>query len=231
MKNPLSMISRSFFKKNNHLIQEIPNILPDKSTNYPIFFECGPKKTPVIFLKNNHQQRVLLDPADYFITVHFMEHLDWEEHLDEIYKKSLRKGGHYIDIGANIGLHVLRAHRLGADSITAFEPNPNTFQVLKMNTELNGIKCDTVECALSNMIGSANFNTSDVSAGMAHISNDSSHQMTVKTRTLNSYFENKDTRKLSLVKIDVEGHEGEVIKGSIEYLKRQKNFVTIQPPS
>ena len=112
------------------------NAPPDK---VPVYFLAGPKKTPVIFIHNTYGQRVFLDPADYFIATHYLERLDWEDHLEEVYRQSLQNGGMYLDIGGNIGLHVLRAHRLGSTKIYAFEPNPNTYDILSMNMPLNGI--------------------------------------------------------------------------------------------
>lgn len=221
MKSTIKTIAAKLnFHLNNKQEAEIKRHL-----NNPIFFECGPKRIPAIFIKNIYQQRILLDPADYNICIHYMEHLDWEDHLEIAFSESLSKGGLYIDIGANIGIHVLRAHRLGAKAITAFEPNPNTFQLLKFNTELSGIMCDIVECAASDKTASAKFNAVDVSAGMAHLTEGDSYSTIVKTDTLSNYFNGKpNNASLTLIKIDVEGHEGEVIRGAMNYLRQHKNF-------
>lgn len=202
-----------------------PSLRTPQYKNIPIFFECGPKRIPTIFLKNIYNQRVLLDPADYFITCHYIECLDWEDHLETPFSESLSKGGLYIDIGANIGIHVLRAKRLGAQSIIAFEPNPNTFQILKLNTEINGIPCSIIESAISDHTGSSRFNSTNISAGMAHLTDSGKNTITVTTETISNYFNNNpNIEKLALVKIDIEGHEGEAIYGALDYLKQHNNF-------
>ena len=48
-----------------------------ETKEHPISFPAGPTKTPVVFVHNTYGQRVFLDPADYFICTHYIEHLDW----------------------------------------------------------------------------------------------------------------------------------------------------------
>ena len=193
----------------------------------PISFPAGPNKTSVVFVHNTYGQRVFLDPADYFICVHYLEHLDWEEHLEDVYRESLSNGGTYLDIGGNIGLHVLRAHRLGASKIYAFEPNPNTFDILSLNMKINGIHEGFFHHALGEKNGVIGMNISDFPAGMARIENTGDKLIEVPIKTLNRFAEdnpNLKFEKLSLVKIDVEGHEGEVINGAMDFLKHHSDF-------
>lgn len=212
----------------NKVLREIKQNLNNR--DQPLYFPAGPNETPVIFVHNTYGQRLFLDPADYFITVHYLEHYDWEEHLEEVYKDSLSNGGAYIDIGGNIGLHVLRAHRLGASSIYAFEPNPNTFDILSMNMKLNGLHTGFYNLALGKMNGTVHFNINSYSAGMARIEEEGEDLIEVPIQTLSKFAEqNKDllNQNLALVKIDVEGHEGEVINGAIDFLKNFSNFNVI----
>jgi len=199
----------------------------------PVYFPAGPKKTPVIFVHNRYGQRVFLDPADYYISPHFLEILEWEEHLEEVYKDSFLNGGTYLDIGANVGLHVLRAHRLGATKTYAFEPVPNTFDILSMNIKMNGLTSNPsicaigVNCAIGEKDGMIGMNIHDYTPSMARIEEGDNISLEVPVKTLNNFSDEHPeivTEKLSLVKIDVEGHEGEVINGAIDLLKKHSDF-------
>lgn len=219
-------------KYSNHLASLIANkitsdITQIKDLNQPISFPAGPKKVPVVFVHNTYGQRVFLDPADYFICTHYLELLDWEDHLEEVYRDSFISGGTYLDIGGNIGLHVLRAHRLGASRVYAFEPNPNTFDILSLNMQLNGIFSGFFNLALGEKDGVVGMNILDYAAGMARIEEGAKNLLEVPIRMLNSFsieHQNMISEKLSLVKIDVEGHEGEVINGAIDFLKGHSDF-------
>lgn len=202
-------------------------------SGFPVYFPTGPNKTPTIFIHNRYGQRVFLDPADYFITSHFLEILEWEEHLEEVYKDSFLNGGTYLDIGANVGLHVLRAHRLGATKTYAFEPVPNTFDILSININAGGLSSNPancaigVNCALGEKEGVLGMNLDDYTPSMARIEEGNNASLEVPVKTLNNFSDEHPeivTEKLSLVKVDVEGHEGEVINGAIDFLKKHSDF-------
>lgn len=62
----------------------------------------------------------------------------------DVYQKKgikIEKGEHWIDAGANVGAFSLLACKLGAE-ITAFEPDPFNFKLLKKNIELNNFNAD-----------------------------------------------------------------------------------------
>ena len=234
MKNIANKVIDSFaYSITNRLNEQVICRVTESSNinkEHPVSLLAGPNKTPVVFVHNTYGQRVFLDPADYFICIHYLEYLDWEDHLEDVYRESLLNGGVYLDIGGNIGLHVLRAHRLGASSIYAFEPNPNTFDILKLNMNLNGMH-DGFYChALGAKNGVVGMNVNDYSAGMARIEDKTDGLLEVPIKTLNHFVEDHpelESEVLSLVKIDVEGHEGEVVDGAIDFLKGHSDFNVI----
>jgi len=59
----------------------------------------------------------------------------------DIIGKCLRKGDTFIDVGANIGLMSIFASKIvGSNGIVyAFEPEPETFVILRKNIEINKI--------------------------------------------------------------------------------------------
>lgn len=146
----------------------------------------------------------------------------YEQFETEIFKKIVKKGDNVIDIGANIGYYTLLLSKLVGENghVFAFEPEPNNFELLRKNVEVNGYKNVTLvqkavsykseKCKLylhgSNNIGN---NTIYYYEGRKCIE--------IETITLDEYLKNK---KIDFIKIDVDGAEGGVIKGMAELLKQ-----------
>ncbi len=131
----------------------------------------------------------------------------------------LRPDDLFIDIGANIGSYtVLAGACVGADCM-AFEPTPQAFAWLQRNVDLNGL-ADRVELrceALGASVGEVNF-TQELDC-CNHLVLDGHHQegnlLTVPMLTLDHAI---DGLNPSMLKIDVEGFETEVIKGAANTL-------------
>lgn len=63
----------------------------------------------------------------------------WDQDTLEAFSPYVR-GRNILDIGANVGNHSVFWGRIaGAKSIVAFEPIPETFEILQRNVELNGL--------------------------------------------------------------------------------------------
>jgi FkbM family methyltransferase len=65
-----------------------------------------------------------------------------EPYTAELFTRSVRPGGTVIDGGAYLGLYTLLAGReVGGDgTVVAFEPNPDTFEMLSRNVRANGFE-------------------------------------------------------------------------------------------
>jgi tRNA G37 N-methylase Trm5 len=61
----------------------------------------------------------------------------YEKDIADLIKKYLPRGGIFVDVGANVGVHTLTAARI-ASQVIAFEPVPQTVSRLKDNLTLNG---------------------------------------------------------------------------------------------
>lgn len=128
----------------------------------------------------------------------------------------VKRDGQAIDIGGNRGIYAYKLWRLGA-KVEVFEPNPECIAVLaawaasKPDVNIHAV-------ALSNSAGTANLHIPvdslgvehDASASIEDVSSISTRDQPVPIQTLDSYlFED-----VSLIKIDVEGHEYSVIEGA-----------------
>jgi FkbM family methyltransferase len=136
----------------------------------------------------------------------------------------LRPGDLFFDVGANVGSYSVIAAKVCGARVVAFEPAAETISQLLDNLRLNGIE-DMVrieQCAASNHEGTVRF-----TAGENALNRVSDAGTEVQCRTLDSY---ADEGPL-FVKVDVEGHEREVVEGAHKLFSNKKlKAVTLETP-
>lgn len=133
----------------------------------------------------------------------------------------IKPGGKIIDIGANLGVYSIAASQiLPYSEFILFEPVYATAEYATSNLSKCGIK-HTLNCiALSNYIGEGYFAISQ----MHQTNKFSSIGEKVKVSTLDSYAYNE----VSFIKIDVEGHELQVLEGAVNTIKINKPVVLLE---
>ena len=144
-----------------------------------------------------------------------------------------KRPGVIVDVGANIGTYCLEiANKFPECKIYAFDPVLPTYEELQANIALNGftnieiyrVGLGDVECELEaedpNRSGSYGPVTllSEINKirGDIQIPDTSIDSAVYKVRTLDSF----NLENVSLIKIDVEGMELEVIKGAVDTISR-----------
>ena len=134
-----------------------------------------------------------------------------------------------LDIGANIGNHSLYFQKV-SKKIYAFEPNPKTFELLKFNTR-NHEDIHLYNLGLSNVTGQENLNELPANIGASYINpsnnlNDNLiHKINIsKLDDLNEL----NQEKISILKIDVEGYEWEVIDGGRNLINKNKPIIIFE---
>ncbi|MNU81214.1 2-O-methyltransferase NoeI [compost metagenome] len=137
-----------------------------------------------------------------------------------------------LDIGANIGEISLRfAQTYPQASIHSFEPFPDTFHSLKQNVSLNSFpNIELHPVGLGSEQGNVFFEERSVgNPGMNRVTSDperSSKEVTITT--LDSFAEKLGNRRVSLIKIDVEGYELEVLKGASSLIQQHRPVFFIE---
>ena len=129
----------------------------------------------------------------------------------------LREHDLFVDVGANVGsFTILATAHVGAETVSV-EPVPSTFTHLINNININRIqeKVTALNIALGYEEGTVRF-TKNMGA-MNHVATENDTDViTVPVSTLDKILTGK--RIPVLLKIDVEGFETEVLKGSSETL-------------
>lgn len=118
-----------------------------------------------------------------------------------------------LDCGSNIGMAMLYFKRMFPGShLTCFEPDPETFGVLRKNMEQNGlIGVELHCCALTGVEGTTTFFHSNEEVGSllmsTHPERLSGSQIEVQSRALSPYIQDD----VDLLKLDIEGSEHPVL--------------------
>ena len=131
-----------------------------------------------------------------------------------------------LDVGANVGLYTYRFAQLFRE-VESFEPIPRCARIIASsefkNVHLHGV-------ALSNKTGQATLNIPATggpeATALASLSNrfPDAESLAVELRTLDSF----QFSEVDLIKIDVEGHELEVLKGGLGTIKRESPTVLVE---
>lgn len=145
----------------------------------------------------------------------------WELDIQRWFAANLRGGDVVWDIGAHAGLFTLIASdRVDTKGhVYAFEPFPDNVRKLRKHIQLNHVtNCTVVEAAVCDSSGSKRFDpTVHNSAG--HLSD--SGGISVRTLSLDDFlFSQTGVRPPSVIKIDAEGAEVEVLAGARETMAR-----------
>ncbi len=157
----------------------------------------------------------------------------WEPEFEEL-NKFIGKGDWVIDIGANIGHYTNKLSEIVGEKgrIIAFEPIPATFTHLSENTQYCQYKNITlINAAASEGTASVSMTIPDFSSGLknyyqASISSDADESdITVLTFSIDSMQLN---HKISLIKIDAEGHEPKVLRGAQKLLERDMPILIVE---
>jgi len=125
----------------------------------------------------------------------------------------LRDGDLFVDVGANVGSYTLLAAGACRASVLAMEPSPSTFSRLEDNIRLNGLQTlvDARNVGVGSRPGTAAF--SQGADAMNHVLSPEEAERTpavaVSIDTLDRLL---GERAATVVKIDVEGYETEVIR-------------------
>jgi FkbM family methyltransferase len=178
--------------------------------------------TTEIFIHNSGE--IVSDNIVYtnnFFEINFLDYI----------KQNYNKQQCILDIGANIGNHsMFFAKFLNCEMVYSFEPFPRNISLLKTNMGNYENKSKIFEIALSNKEGSmplynsqhnnfGGFSLHSYSNGTSYLVNPSINVITLDSLNL---------KNISMIKIDVENHENEVLEGAKNTILNNKPIIFIE---
>lgn len=123
-----------------------------------------------------------------------------------------------VDIGANIGNHsVFFSNHF--DLVLSFEPNPKTFQLLKVNSTLSNnirvfpIGCSSAEGKQRGRVSSGNLGDASLHSSPGAI------EVEFYLAALDQLIPDYQHEEIDFIKLDIEGHELEALRGAQKILE------------
>lgn len=167
-----------------------------------------------------------------------------DEQIDDLKfcRYLVKKNDHVFDVGANIGVYTkILSNWVGAQgSVYSIEPIPSTYKILSYNiNKLNLINVNSLNCAISDTSGAVTMRIPKNNLGignhyLAHVIESPIHSSSevylIKSCTLDDLLSDTYDR-ISLIKIDTEGHELACVKGAQEMIYRWKPAFLIEVSS
>lgn len=149
----------------------------------------------------------------------------YEKQQLAIYEQLAAEANTIIDAGANIGLYATlgaKSARSKKATVFAFEPVPDNIQLLKSNIEKNflGSKIKVVTKALGEDERTLQLHISEKSVGNHSAGGSGAigygRALEVKQTSIDVFVKEQSAKRVDLIKIDVEGYDGYVLKGALE---------------
>jgi FkbM family methyltransferase len=144
----------------------------------------------------------------------------------------LPPGGTFVDVGANFGTFSLLASRLAGASghVIAIEPQARLSSMIRKSAELSGVtNCEVMQVACGREKSTLELLVPSDDSGRAGFYSGFSGRMKHATEKVDVIpLDSLDLENVSMIKIDVEGSEMDVLDGAVATLQRRKPALMIE---
>ena len=188
------------------------------------------------YIKNGREFK-MMDSTGFFTNEYsiakelvFRPHDNWHYEtrlIDWCNDTFIKPDENFVDIGAHIGSWTMTCGQ-NANHTYSFECNKSVYNCLCANLFLKNLsyKIDTYNCGLSNKTGTMNYYRRSVDGGENGLTYLRESYNNVETDVVKvCKLDDLNLENIGFIKIDVEGHEKEVLEGATETLKNN-NFPT-----
>jgi len=149
-----------------------------------------------------------------------LEQEDWFEDEIRFVRRYLQPGMRCVDVGASFGVYTMAMARCVGTTgrVWAFEPTPRTGDYLQNTLELNeATNAGLTRAALSDRSGTVAFSVGEHSELNAVAKDTASRNVQVAAMTLDRAVAEGAWGDIDFIKLDVEGHEREVVAGGAAF--------------
>jgi FkbM family methyltransferase len=172
-----------------------------------------------IIIEINNRYKMYLNLDDKGICSELGIHKTREVFSTDYFQNIITEDMIVIDIGANIGYYALLESQLASKGyVHAIEPVPNNYNLLMKNIGLNNCKnVSTYNFALGNVNGFSDMHISDKCNLSSFIKNPHGNfinTLHVPIFTLDYFIKSHLTHNPHFIRMDVEGFEYEILRGS-----------------
>ena len=162
-------------------------------------------------------------------SVHVLLYLERERFVEDaiFLGPYIREGMTAFDIGANIGyLTLLLCRKVGPTGhVFAFEPEPDNFRELVRNVEKNRISfCVPLQLA----VGADDCQVALASGLNGYVQTEAAMEPNCRMVSLDSFVKERVIPEVDLVKIDVEGHELDVLLGMSKVIDHDRPILYVE---
>ncbi len=242
----------SLANKENMIIDDLYKItkkyLLENNIIFNLFYPPPIQGNDTLSLVNMRNKKLYFLRFDFILGRKlFIENQWWEIFMLEYFKKYYKNNTNVIDIGGNIGSHTLLLSEIVSTGNKIYVFDPVYADVIEMNVKANhlenkvviydeglGNKNEEIDIPTYNRLCARNFGRfsikeSNIGEEIVFLSNETKKQCEpiikkIKVTTLDS----KNFQNISLIKLDVEGMEIEVLEGGVETIKRERPVIFIE---
>jgi len=158
----------------------------------------------------------------------------WERRIVELYKSFVKEGDIVLDCGAFIGLHTLQLSNLVGvtGKVYSFEPIPTVADCVAKTMEEKNI--DNVVLVRKPLYNKSNIKLEFVSDhnGLSSVADYRRKAFKYKYKAnsicIDDFINIPDDKKISFIKIDVEGSEYKVLEGAIKTIKKYRPTIIFE---
>jgi FkbM family methyltransferase len=180
-------------------------------------------------------QRLYVDPRDRGCGINLLTDGKLDEVEFDLFRRHLGPGSVFLDIGANYGLHAIRAtpYMRPGGRVIGFEPNPHVCGLLRDSIYLNGLTgmVEVHQVGVHDTNGTLRFLADEQSPGGSHIvsadvvASERGSVIEVPVVRLDDYL--PSDLIVDAVKIDVEGQEEAVLRGMRRLIERSPDIIVV----
>ena len=235
-------------EENKSLLKKLYKVFPFKKEIFNLLkLVWKPKESIYRHLHFTGVFRVSIDKEHSFKIKHYGYQLEneifwcglaggWEKNSVKIWTQLCAQASSVVDIGANTGIYSLIAKAVNPNAkVYAFEPVKRVFKKMEENVVLNNFDIFLYEKGVSDKNGKAKIydpGTDHVYSVTVNKNLASAEIGVTETEidivTLDTFIEENKIGHVDLLKIDVETHEPEVLKGFRKYLALFKPTMLVE---